>query len=239
MIRSKFALALAVTTALTSLSVAARADEGFTAGSILVRARVVEVLPQVSNSDILTNGAGDFPSLAGTVGNGGNKVKIDNVTIPELDASYFFTPNLAVEAIAGTFRAGVKTNNTATPDLGNTWVLPPTITAQWHFLPTNAINPYLGAGLNYTFFYNTTGANSNNSTVGNMNHLNLSNNVGYALQAGVDVNIKGNWYANVDAKYIFLKTDATIGGGNSTVFPVTSHVTVNTLLIGAGVGYRF
>ena len=233
MIRSKLALALALSTALTSLSVAARADEGFDAGSILVRARAVGVLPQVSNSDILTAGGTKVDTLAS-----GNSVQIQDVAIPELDATYFFTPNIGVEAIAGSFRTSLKTNNSLAPDIGNTWILPPTITAQYHFAPKGAINPYVGAGLNYTFFYNTTGSTLT-STTGNANRLHLSNNVGYALQAGVDVNITGRLYANFDVKYIFLTTDAQIGGGVGGTYPLTSHVTVNPLLVGAGVGYRF
>ena len=220
MIRSKLALALALSTALTSIAVSAQADEGFQAGSILIRARGVGVLPQVGTGAVNGAAAEDLQGLQAT---------IDSVGIPEVDGSYFFTPNVAVELIAATFRTGIGSN---VGSLGNTWVLPPTLTAQWHFNPKGDLVPYLGAGLNYTFFYNSTGAGS---VLGNLNRLHLTNSVGYALQAGADYHITGNWYANVDVKYIFLSTDAGVGGDNLA----NAHVTVNPLLIGAGVGYKF
>jgi outer membrane protein len=37
--------------------------------------------------------------------------------------------------------------------LASTWVLPPTLTMQYHLAPEGKIRPYLGAGLNYTIFY--------------------------------------------------------------------------------------
>ena len=231
MIRSKLALALALSTALTTLSVAAQADDGFEAGSFMVRARGLAFLPQVRNSTIMTSGSGALDSLAP-----GNSVKIDDVGMPEVDFSYFFTPHISAELIAATFRTGLHTNNSYAPDLGSTWVLPPTLTAQWHFFPKEAFNPYVGAGLNYTFFYNSDGATT---AAGNANRLSLTNSLGYALQAGADYNLTGHWYANFDAKYIFLATNASIGGPGGSVFPVTSHVDINPLLVSVGLGYRF
>jgi outer membrane protein W len=34
--------------------------------------------------------------------------------------------------------------------LFDAWVLPPTLTLQYHFLPENNIRPYVGVGVNYT-----------------------------------------------------------------------------------------
>ena len=38
-------------------------------------------------------------------------------------------------------------------DVGEVSVLPPSVIAVWHFQPTSNIRPYIGAGLNYTFFF--------------------------------------------------------------------------------------
>ena len=229
MTRSKLALALALSTALTSYSVSANA-EGFEAGSILVRARVLDIMPQTSNSSMLTNNG---QSLATRVGTPGDSITVESAVIPEIDLSYFFTENIAVEAIAGTSRHKVKTNNSTAPDLGNTWLLPPTITAQWHFSPKGNIKPYLGVGINYTFLYDTLG-----SSAAGANSLSFSNSVGAAAQAGVDVNVYGNWYANLDLKYLWLSTDATFGGSGAAL-PVKSHVNLDPFIVGFGVGYRF
>ena len=123
----------------------------------------------------------------------------------------------------------LKAKGTALGDVkvGSTWVLPPTLTVQYHFMPKEKFSPYLGAGLNYTMFYNTKAA-------AGLGSLKLSNNVGYALQAGVDYALTDKVYLNVDVKQIFLSTDAKINGG-----AVRAKTALNPLVVGVGVGYKF
>lgn len=245
--RSKFAAALLLGTALTVLSIPAMAedeDEGFTAGSILIRARALGVITDTTNSSVNVDNKALGVSNIGP----GTRINTSDTAIPELDASYFFTPNIAVEVIAGTARAALTANNSSVVqsvqkssgnlDLGNTWILPPTITAQWHFLPKFWFNPYAGAGLNYTWFYNIQGGSANGG------NLKLAPALGYALQMGADVHLGGHWYGNFDVKKIFLETnahsDVTGGGfaGGIGTLSVT-HVRLDPWLIGAGIGYRF
>jgi len=193
------------------------ADQGFTAGSILVRARGLAVLPDVS-------------STVSAPVNG--HVSISNDYIPELDGSYFFTPNFAVEAIAGVTRHAVTDKGSVVGDtsLGNVHLLPPTVTAQWHFFPTGRINPYVGGGLNYTFFFDPTNGSQHSG-------IKYDDGLGYALQAGVDVSLGGRWYANVDVKKIFLDTKVHLEAAN--VIPTSADVHIDPLLVGLGIGYRF
>ncbi len=226
MIRSKLAAALLIGTALSALSVPAMAeeDEGFTAGSILVRARGLGIFTETSNGPINVFGTGTI---------GGN-IQTTSPIIPEIDGSYFFTPNIAVEVIAGTARASLRAKDTTlgNVDLGNTWILPPTVTLQWHFLPTGTVNPYFGAGLNYTWFYDIQGG----SKVGG--NLKLKPALGEALQMGADVKLSGRWYGNFDIKKIFLTTSAQsdMGGGNQLN---VHNIALNPWLVGVGIGYRF
>ena len=200
-----------------SVAQAGDTDPGFTAGSILVRARGLAVVPDVSSSvSAPVNG----------------HVSISNDYIPELDASYFFTPNFAVEAIAGTTRHAVTDKGSLVGDtsLGNVHLLPPTVTAQWHFFPTDKINPYVGGGLNYTFFFDPTNGSQHSG-------IKYDNALGYALQAGVDISLGGRWYANVDVKQIFLDTKVHVNAAN--VIPTSADVHIDPLLVGVGIGYRF
>ena len=111
--------------------------------------------------------------------------------------------------------------------VGSTWVLSPTLLLQYHFMPKERFSPYVGAGLNVSFFYGTTAAPGIAS-------VSMGNNVGAALQAGFDYNIAGNWFLNADIKQIFVSTRASINGG-----AVVAKTALNPLVIGAGVGYRF
>ncbi|MBN8930529.1 MAG: OmpW family protein, partial [Rhizobium pusense] len=50
--------------------------------------------------------------------------------------------------------------------LASTWVLPPTLTAQYHFNPKGAVRPYVGAGINYTIFWNEKASDGLQAAVG-------------------------------------------------------------------------
>ena len=122
-------LALAVLCAMTS---GAAFAQQVAEGSWLVRARAVHL-------DSANNGA------AGDAG-----VSINDKWIPEVDVSYFFTPNLAAELVL-TYpqKHDVRLNGAK---IGTLKHLPPTLTAQYHFTNLGAFKPYVGAGINYTRF---------------------------------------------------------------------------------------
>jgi outer membrane protein len=159
--------------------------------------------------------------------------RVSNNAVPEVDVSYFFTPNLSAELIAAVTYHTVKDANSVagTLPLGSVRLLPPTLTAQWHFLPQGTFNPYVGAGVNYTFFYGVKG-----SSLPIIYSTHYSDKVGGALQAGVDVNVRGNWYVNMDVKKLFLHTDVTLG---TAVGQVKAKVDLDPWIFGAGIGYRF
>ncbi|MEX2248693.1 MAG: OmpW family protein, partial [Parvibaculum sp.] len=190
----------------------AQAQQGFSgksAGDIMVRARLLGVIPDEDASTSI----------------GGN-VSVSNDWVPEVDISYFVTDNIALELIAATTRHDVS--HTAAGSLGKVSLLPPTLTLQYHFLPKERFSPYVGAGLNYTFFYNE------DAPGGGITSIDYENSLGYALQAGVDYALTDNWYANVDVKKIFLSTDVSINGG-----AVTADVDLDPWIVGLGVGYKF
>jgi outer membrane protein len=190
---------------------------GKEAGTFMVRARAIGVIPLDSSSSITTIGG---------------HVSATAQAAPEVDLSYFITDHVALELIAATTRHNVSAQGTAVGnvDVGSVWVLPPTLTLQYHFMPHSAFSPYVGAGINATFFY---GASPSEPTV---THVSFSNNVGAAIQAGFDYNFTGHWFANFDVKQIFLNTTAHVDALGTTV---AAKTWLNPLVIGAGIGYRF
>ena len=101
-------------------------------------------------------------------------------------------------------------------DVGSVWVLPPTLTVQYHFMPHSAFSPYIGAGINVSFFYATQPANPP------VTHWSMSNNVGAAIQAGFDYNFTGHWFANFDVKQIFLNSTAKVDALGTTLTAKTA-----------------
>ncbi|HRJ67983.1 MAG TPA: OmpW family protein [Beijerinckiaceae bacterium] len=186
----------------------------------MVRLRALAVVPQEDAS--LSTAAG--PIIGGKVG-------ISNSVVPELDITYFFNRNFAVELILGTTPHKVKGAGAlaGVGPIGRAWLLPPTLTAQYHFYLTDSIKPYVGAGINYTIFYN-----EKSSGVFTGTKFDLKDTFGLAVQAGVDIMINKNWGFNVDVKKIWLEPNVSVGSG-----AVTGKVKIDPWLIGAGITYKF
>ena len=162
-------------------------------------------------------------------------VNISNSFIPELDFTYFFNKNFAAELILGTTKHDVVDEKSALGDvdLGSVWLLPPTLTLQYHFYPTKTLKPYLGAGLNYTIFYSV----DEGSVV---KGLDYDNAVGFALQGGLDYMLNDKYFLNFDIKKLFLKTDVNVDATNlASGLKIPAEVNIDPLLIGFGVGMKF
>lgn len=151
-----------------------------------------------------------------------DSVHVSDKTIPEVDISYFFTPNWAAELIL-TYpqKHDVSLNGTT---IGSFKHLPPTLTVQYHFMPDAQFSPYVGAGINYTRL----------SNVDLPAGLTLENDsFGFALQAGMDFKLDKNWSLNLDVKKVQIRRDLSSNGTK------LGNVKVDPLLVGVGVGYRF
>jgi len=166
----------------------------------------------------------------------GSDLRTSDTIVPELDISYFFTRNIAAELILGTTRHSVTGAGIIDGvPVGKAWLLPPTLTLQYHFTDFGAFKPYVGAGVNYTWFYSQSAGNSTVSGL-TVTRSNLHNAFGWALQAGFDYMIDQHWGLNVDVKKLFLRADwdGTING-----LPFTGKANLDPWLIGAGVTYKF
>jgi len=191
-----------------------------------------------------------IPQESAEIGVIGGDVDISNTIIPELDFTYFFNKHFAAELILGTTRHKVNTvasdlsaigAGTANVDLGKVWLLPPTLTLQYHY-PVGKFNPYIGAGINYTIFYSV----DEGPTVQDISY---ENKFAFAAQAGFDFDISDKMFINIDVKKIFLKTTATVDAGNLTpagspeLSPLLSNiqadVKIQPWLLGVGLGYKF
>lgn len=180
------------------------------AGKWQARLRVISVLPDVGDD---LDGA---------------DVDISNAFVPELDFTYFFTDNIAAELILGTTKHDVEVPALGDLDLGEVWLLPPTLNVQYHFMPTSNIRPYAGAGINYTIFYGEElGTDA-------FDDIEYDNAVGFSFQAGLDYDITEKLFLNLDIKKLLLTTDVTLVAETNT--PV--EVDINPWIIGLGVGMR-
>jgi outer membrane protein len=176
----------------------------------LVRVRAVHINPADKSDPIGGSGASD-------------RLHVSDKWIPEVDISYFLTPNWAAELVLT-----YPQKHDVTLDgqrIGSFKHLPPTLLAQYHFLPGAQIDPYVGAGINYTLISKVDILNG----AGRLEH----DSIGAALQAGVDFRIDSKWSVNLDVKKVQIRSDVDINGVRA------SRVRIDPVLFGVGVGYRF
>lgn len=209
-----------------------------------VRLRGIAIVPDDSSGQIIVNNTTAQ----------GSGVEVDSAVVPELDLTYMITPHWGVEAIAGI--ANHDVNIDGAPNAGSTlaavgatdglklfdtWVLPPTVTLQYHFMPHSNIRPYVGAGVNYTAFLADNATSQLEAAVGGPVKVSTENSWGWALQAGVDYDLNESWFVNLDVKYIDIDTAAKLGvnGGVNAGTVLNVDVDVDPWVIGAGIGYQF
>jgi outer membrane protein len=101
---------------------------------------------------------------------------------------------------------------------------------QYHFRPHDIFRPYVGAGLNYTVFWNE------DAPGGAVTKIDYDNSVGYALQAGFDYGLDQHWMMNFDVKHYWLNTDVHV---TSALGRLRADVDLDPWTVGVGVGYRF
>ncbi|WP_394787406.1 OmpW family protein [Rhodoferax sp.] len=168
----------------------------------LVRARAVH----------LDSSNGDSTALA---------LSINNKWLPEVDISYFFTPQIATELVLTVPQK--QTLSAGGTPIGSFKHLPPTLTLQYHF-DALGVKPYLGAGLNYTRI----------SAVNLPAGVSVDrNSFGPALQAGVDIPLNKNLSLNLDLKKVYIRTDVAANGARIGTFKI------DPVLLGIGLGWRF
>ena len=188
-------------------------------GPLMVRGRLLLIDPVHNSSSI---GALAVPPDA---------IQVKKRWVPELDFTYFLSKNLAAELVLAYTKLDVRVTSSAVGafDAGSFYALPPTLTLQWHFLPDGDIRPYVGAGINYTRISKVR------LSVPAVTPLDLErNSVGLAVQAGLDVKLRGPWYLNLDVKKVQIRADLKDGAGAKL-----STVKADPWLFGAGMGYRF
>lgn len=200
-------------------------------GDILVRARVININPDVNNGNELTLHSNGMPL--------GGGVDVDDATTLDIDFTYMVTNNFGVELLLDlSSKHDVKaTGALSGTDIGDVRVLPPALIAQWHFLPNNNIRPYAGAGVNYTFIFDENTDGDLDNALGGNTKLSVDDTWGMVAQVGVDIDINKDWYVNIDAKYIQMNTHAEVKVNG--VKTADANFDLNPMVLGVGIGTRF
>ncbi len=165
----------------------------------------------------------DPTSSPGSIFDNTARVDIDDTYGLTGTISYFITPNIAADLLVGLppkHDIIVAGNKAAT-----TKHLPPILSLQYHFSPESRFSPYVGAGVNYTYFFD--------EKLDGGGDLKLSSSVGLAAQIGADIRLNPQWSIGADIRYADIDSDVKINGVK------VGNVDVNPTIYSLNVGYRF
>ena len=199
-----FTLSLAATALLAATVSPALGAEP---GTWKLRAGVGVVSP---DSDNLTTGLGGDTLI----------IDVDDGTAMTLSATYMFSEHWAFDILASTpFSHDINAQVITSVDPGftpnpikiaETKHLPPTFSVQYHFIPDASFQPFVGLGLNWTTFFDTS-VDPGLAAAG-ITDLELDDSFGLAAQVGADWMINDNWLLNLDVRWINIESDAALVG---------------------------
>jgi len=150
-------------------------------------------------------------------------VDISDEWAPSLQIEYFFNDHVSAELLCC-----VATHDVATTgglDLGEVTHFPPTVTLKYRWTNFGQVEPYVGAGVNYTAFID-------DEPPAGMT-IDYDESFGLAVQAGFDYRFDEHWGVNFDVRYVDIGTDVTINNS------IEDSVDINPWIISTSVAYRF
>lgn len=152
----------------------------------------------------------------GRLAGGTLPLSVGSSTRPTIALEYFVRDRVGIELLAATpFRHDLDIAGLG--HIGSTRHLPPTLSLQYHFAPEARIAPFLGAGLNYTTFFEeeTRGALAGSK-------LALGDSWGPALHAGLDIKA-GAGKLRLDVRWMDIDSEVRLDGaklGRAQIDPV-------------------
>lgn len=186
----------------SAVAVSAMPALSYEAGDIIIKAGLAHVAPKDDNLKL----------------GGGNTIEVESDTAIGITATYMITPKVGVELLAATpFKHDIELNG---DKVAETKHLPPTLTAQYYLMdPASKIQPYVGLGVNHTFFFEEDGV---------VSHLGKS--WGIAYQAGVNYDIDDRFLANVAVWKMDIDAELNDGGDDVEIDPLV-------FMVGAGMKF--
>lgn len=216
--------------ALVLCPIAANAHQ---AGDIIVRAGAATTAPNEDSGNLKLDGA----KVAGT------KATLDSDTQLGLTFAYMLTDHVGLELLAATpFQHTVAVKGLGAGldgKLADIKQLPPTLSLQYYPMESaSKFQPYVGVGVNYTWFYDENLSSTRKSE--GFSNLNLKNSWGWAGQAGMDYMLTDRMMVNASVWYVDIDTEASMDGPSAlSVGRTKVSVDVDPWVYMVGIGYKF
>ncbi len=208
----------------------------YESGDIIIRAGATQVAPQEDSGPVELNGS----TLS--LGGGDSELNVDNNTQLGLNLAYVFNKNWAIELLAATpfEHTASGSGELSGLDIADIKHLPPTLMALYYFDSSNKFKPYLGAGVNYTVFFDEDLTSEADSTLAGLGltggDVELDDSWGLSVQAGFDYEINDRWLVNASVRWIDIDTEAeiTFDSGDK----ITADLEIDPFVYTVSIGYR-
>lgn len=169
----------------------------------------------------------------------GSQTRANDNVVPTAAIEYFFTPNISAETICCLTQHHIDGAGAiaGTRIVDHVLVLPATVTLKYH-LNAGPIKPYVGVGPSlFLYFGEKQGATLRALNPGG--NLKLGNDVGVALQAGVDIPVNDKGLGvSLDAKKYFMDTTLHVRNAAGAEVLRTRH-SLDPWVVSGGLSYRF
>lgn len=169
----------------------------------------------------------------------GDVVNVRDGSSLGISATYMVTDTLGVEVL-GALPFDHDLDGKGALDgvkIGSTSHLPPTVLLQYAPKLSDAFQPYVGAGFNYTMFFREKTSRELDIALAGPTDLSLSDSKGLALEVGVDVPMSDNLMFNVSVWNIDIDTTARVKVNGATA--ATIDVEIDPWVYMVGLGMRF
>jgi outer membrane protein len=211
-------IALSLAALIVGVTAAASAQAGDSNGNMQVKVGVTGLIFDDNTKSTSPAGLG--------------KAEVNDTVIPTLMLNYYLTKNWSVELFCCFAQLNVHGESGALGGLGklaSTWVFPPMLTAQYHFDGMGAFKPYVGTGIQYIHYFDSS------SNIGG--GVDFKDSWGFVLQAGTDIDLGQGWSLGLDAKKVWEDTKLTYT--DSVAGDVTASHSLDPWVLTANLGYRF
>ncbi len=219
----------------------------YEAGDIFVRVGAVGVVPNESSGGIAIPALGIAP-IAGT------EAELDNDAQLGLTLNWMLSPTIGLDLLAATpfkhsvtanlngFQAGLRV------PAGETHHLPPTLSLVYYPMgnSSSVVQPYVGAGLNYTIMFDTDVNAELEALTGTLAgaagpvplELDVDDSIGLGLMLGLDYVLDQKWHVNASVRWIDIDTDATFTSALGDTISV-GKIEIDPLVWQVNIGYTF
>ncbi|WP_222910670.1 OmpW/AlkL family protein [Pseudomonas sp. DNDY-54] len=216
------------TASVLAVALAAPFAQAHQAGDVILRAGAITVDPREDSGEV-SAGATTFD---------GSQATLDSDTQLGLNFAYMVTDNVGIELLAATpFSHDVGVKGVAQGidgKLGSLKHLPPTLSIVYYPLDkSSSFQPYVGAGINYTWFFDTKLSSSADQV---FDGFDVQDSWGVAAQVGMDYMLTDSIMLNAQVRYIDIDTTGTTYLGDSKV---KVDIDVDPMVYMVGLGYKF